>query len=146
MHIWKSFLSFSTKTCVVGTQKEQSQWYGSFEHTKHMFKLMGKKRLTILPLKYLLLLFLIGSISLSITTDDFIVFSFEKGVYRQNSEAIWSGSTIFKTSCMMILNVSYVCIFQKRIQQFVRSKTSTDQSDGKAYQELLSKIPLETTT
>ena len=28
---------------VVGTQKEPSQWDGSFEHPKHMFKLMGKE-------------------------------------------------------------------------------------------------------
>ena len=36
------FSYFSTKTYVVGTQKKLSQWDGSFEHTKHMFKLMGK--------------------------------------------------------------------------------------------------------
>ena len=28
--------------------KETSQWDGSFEHPKHMFKLMGKKIITIL--------------------------------------------------------------------------------------------------
>ena len=38
------FSYFSTKkTYVVGTQKEQSQWGGSFDYPKHMFKLMGKK-------------------------------------------------------------------------------------------------------
>ena len=50
------FLYFSTKTYVVGTQKnhlnetvqEPSQWDGSFEHPKHMFKLMGKKIIRIL--------------------------------------------------------------------------------------------------
>ena len=34
-----------------GYSKEPSQWDGSFEHPKHMIKLMGKKILTSLPLK-----------------------------------------------------------------------------------------------
>ena len=37
VHIGKLFLYFSSKTFVVGTQ-----WDGSFEHPKLIFKLMGK--------------------------------------------------------------------------------------------------------
>ena len=37
------FSYFSTKTCVVGTQKNRLD-----EHPKHMLKLMGKKIITIL--------------------------------------------------------------------------------------------------
>ena len=44
------FLYFSSKTYVVGTQKNhliyrlnETDWDGSFEHQRHMFKLMGKK-------------------------------------------------------------------------------------------------------
>ena len=35
------FLILLAKTYVVGTKKELSKWDGSFEHPKHMFKLMG---------------------------------------------------------------------------------------------------------
>ena len=34
------FFFFSTKTCC-GYSKELSHWHGSFEHTKHIFKLIG---------------------------------------------------------------------------------------------------------
>ena len=44
------FLYFSCKTHVVGTQRTVSM-RGSFEHPKHMFKLMGKKIVTILRYK-----------------------------------------------------------------------------------------------
>ena len=44
---WKLFFYFSTKTYVVGTQKEPSQWDGSFEYPKHMLKLMDKKLIAI---------------------------------------------------------------------------------------------------
>ena len=44
--VWENyFLYFSFKTYGVGTQKNRD---GSFEHPKHMFKLMGKKIITIL--------------------------------------------------------------------------------------------------
>ena len=46
--IGKLFSYFSSKTYVVGTQKEPSQRDGSFEHPKHMFKLMGEKIISIL--------------------------------------------------------------------------------------------------
>ena len=35
------FLSLN-QIYVVGTQKKPSQWDGSFEYPKHVFKLMGK--------------------------------------------------------------------------------------------------------
>ena len=41
VHIVKYFLHFSSKTYVVGTQKTR-------QNPKHMFKLMGKKIITIL--------------------------------------------------------------------------------------------------
>ena len=50
------FINFSTKTYVVGTQKKPSQRDGSFEHPKHIFKVMGKKIMTILRLNILLIL------------------------------------------------------------------------------------------
>ena len=42
------FSYFSTKTYVVGTQKNHLNETFFFEHTKHMFRLMGKKKMTIL--------------------------------------------------------------------------------------------------
>ena len=47
MHDKKYFSYFSTKTCV-GYSKEQSQRDGSFEHPKHMSKMMDKKIIEIL--------------------------------------------------------------------------------------------------
>ena len=41
------FLFLNQNTCC-GYSKEPSQWDGSFEHPKHMLKLMGKKIFTIL--------------------------------------------------------------------------------------------------
>ena len=46
IRVWNSiiiFFYFSTKTYVVGTR-----WDGSFEHPKHMFRLMDKKLIAIL--------------------------------------------------------------------------------------------------
>ena len=48
------FLFLNQNICC-GYSKEPSQWDGSFEHPKHMFKLMGKKIFTILPWKILVL-------------------------------------------------------------------------------------------
>ena len=42
---WNIFLS---QNICCGYSKEPSQWYGSFEHQKHMFRLLGKKIFTIL--------------------------------------------------------------------------------------------------
>ena len=42
------FLPININICF-GCSKEPSQWDGSFEHPKHMFILMGKKIITILP-------------------------------------------------------------------------------------------------
>ena len=68
----KYFSYFSTKTCC-GYTKELSQWDGSFEHPKQMFKFMGKEKNAILGaqsqcfnrlsiLVYLLYFRLMGSI------------------------------------------------------------------------------------
>ena len=50
------FSYFSTKTYVVGTQKNRldETVLCSFEHPKHMFKLMDKKIIAILRLLFLL--------------------------------------------------------------------------------------------
>ena len=45
------FSYFSTKACVVGTQKNRD---GSFEHPKHMFRFLGKIIITMLGSKVLL--------------------------------------------------------------------------------------------
>ena len=42
------FSYFSTRIICCGYSKEPSQRDGSFEHPKHMFKLMGKKTITFL--------------------------------------------------------------------------------------------------
>ena len=47
-HIWKSFFLFLNQNICCGYSKEPSQWDGSFEHPKHMFKLMDKDRNAIL--------------------------------------------------------------------------------------------------
>ena len=48
----KLFSYFSTKTYVVGTQKNRLNFKGSsFENTKHMFKLMGKEIYALLGAK-----------------------------------------------------------------------------------------------
>ena len=44
----KLFILFLNQNICCGYSKEPSQWDGSFEHPKHMFKLMGKKIITIL--------------------------------------------------------------------------------------------------
>ena len=44
---WKFFLFLIQNICC-GYSKELSQGDGSFEHPKHVFKLMGKKIITIL--------------------------------------------------------------------------------------------------
>ena len=41
--IGKLFSLFPIQNICCGYSKEPSQWDGSFEHPKHMFKLMGKK-------------------------------------------------------------------------------------------------------
>ena len=40
---WKLFFLFLSQNICCGYSKEPSQWDGSFEHEKHMFKLMDKK-------------------------------------------------------------------------------------------------------
>ena len=45
---WKSVFFLLNQNICCGNSKEQSQWDGSFEHPKRMFKLMGKKIFTIL--------------------------------------------------------------------------------------------------
>ena len=44
----KLFYLLPNQNICCGYSKEPSQWDGSFEHPKHMFKLMGKKIVTIL--------------------------------------------------------------------------------------------------
>ena len=43
VRIGKLFSLFLVQNICCGYPKEPSQWDGSFEHPKHMFKLMGKK-------------------------------------------------------------------------------------------------------
>ena len=45
---WKLFFLILNKNICCGYSKEPSRWDGSFEHPKHMFKLMDKKIITIL--------------------------------------------------------------------------------------------------
>ena len=47
--IGKLFPLFLIQNICCGYSKESSQWDGSFEHPKHMFKLIGKEIITILP-------------------------------------------------------------------------------------------------
>ena len=48
------FLNQNIHVCC-GYSKEPSQWDGSFEHPKHMLKLMGKKIYTVLSTKILMI-------------------------------------------------------------------------------------------
>ena len=45
---WKLFFLFLNQNICCGYSKEPSQWDGSIEHPKHMFKLMDKKIIAIL--------------------------------------------------------------------------------------------------
>ena len=47
-----NFFYFYHQNICCGYSKEPSQWDGSFEHLKHMLKLMGKKIFTILRSKF----------------------------------------------------------------------------------------------
>ena len=51
MHIGKLFSSFLIQNICCGYSKEPSQCDGSFDHPKHMFKLMGKKIIKIVRKK-----------------------------------------------------------------------------------------------
>ena len=51
MRTKKIIFVFLNLNICCGCSKEPSQWDGSFEHPKHMFKLMGKKIFTILGSK-----------------------------------------------------------------------------------------------
>ena len=53
VHNEKLIFLFLNQNICCGYSKELSQWEGSFEHPKHMLKLMGKKIFTILLLKIL---------------------------------------------------------------------------------------------
>ena len=50
---WKLFFLFPNQSLCCGYSKEPSQQDGSFEHPKHMFKLVSKKIFTILETKSL---------------------------------------------------------------------------------------------
>ena len=50
----KLFFLFLNQNICCGCSKEPSRRDNSFEHPKHMYKLMDKKIITLLPLKYLL--------------------------------------------------------------------------------------------
>ena len=56
MHTPKIVFLFLNRNICCGYSKELSQWDGSFERPKHMWKLMGKKIFTILHSKILLIL------------------------------------------------------------------------------------------
>ena len=45
---WKLFFLFLNQNICCGYSKEPSRWVSSFEHPKHMFKLMDKKIIAIL--------------------------------------------------------------------------------------------------
>ena len=49
---WKLFFLFLNENICCGYSKEPSRWDGSFEHPKHMFKLMDKKITTILSIYF----------------------------------------------------------------------------------------------
>ena len=51
---WKLFFLFLSQNICCGYSKEPSWWDGSFEHPKHMFKLMDKKIIAILRKLFLL--------------------------------------------------------------------------------------------
>ena len=51
---WKLFFLFLNQNICCGYSKEPSQWDGSFEHPKYMFKLIDKKIIAILHLHFLL--------------------------------------------------------------------------------------------
>ena len=51
---WKLFFLFLNQNICCGFSKEPSRWDGSFEHPKHMFKLMDQKIITNFTLKSLL--------------------------------------------------------------------------------------------
>ena len=48
----KIIVLFQNQNICCGYSKEPSQWDGSFEHPKHMLKIMGKKTFTILRWKF----------------------------------------------------------------------------------------------
>ena len=52
---WKLFSYFLNQNLCCGCSKELSQWDGSVEHPKHMFKLMGEKIITLLNSKCFLI-------------------------------------------------------------------------------------------
>ena len=51
---WKLFILFLNQNICCVYSKEPSQWDGSFEHSHHMFTLLGKKVITILRSNILL--------------------------------------------------------------------------------------------
>ena len=51
---WTLFCLLLNQKIWYGYSKEPSQWDGSFEHQKHMFRLLGKKSIIILRSKILL--------------------------------------------------------------------------------------------
>ena len=51
---WKLFFLLLNKNICCGCSKEPSQWDGSFEHPRHMFKLMDREIIAILHWKTLL--------------------------------------------------------------------------------------------
>ena len=54
VHNWKLFCLFLNQNICCGYSKEPSRWDKSFEHPKHMFRLLGKKIIAILRSKILL--------------------------------------------------------------------------------------------
>ena len=56
MHNENLIFLFLNQSICCGYSKEPSQWNGSFNHPKHMLKLMGKKILNILRWKFLFIL------------------------------------------------------------------------------------------
>ena len=55
VHTGKLFFLFLNQNICCGYSKERSQWDGSFEHPKHMFKLMDKEINAILGAQTILI-------------------------------------------------------------------------------------------
>ena len=60
------FLFLNQNICCAYS-KEPSQWDGSFEHPKHMLKLMGKKIFTILPWIFLFISTCVTDVEIPLT-------------------------------------------------------------------------------
>ena len=91
MHIWKLLFLFLNQNICCGCSKEPSNWDCSFEHPKHMFRLIGMKIIIILCLT------LKGSIT--ITADDKFCDSFPNLIFKNIK--VWYFSRWFSWNIML---------------------------------------------